>query len=125
QKTVTIAPEAGDRRVRRLLGKRITDEQSFEVSEKIFALGAENLKLYFMIGIPSETDEEALEIAAFTEKLRAIQLRHARSRGRVGYLGVNLGVFVPKPNLPLNHIEPVPPEAVRSRLRKVVKALAR
>ena len=125
QRTVTIAPEAGSRRVRRLLGKRITDEQIFAVTEKIFGLGAENLKLYFMTGIPSETDEEALAIAAFTEKIRAIQLRWARPRGRMGTLQINLGVFVPKPGIPLNHIEPVPLARIKSRLRKVVQALAR
>jgi radical SAM superfamily enzyme YgiQ (UPF0313 family) len=88
-------------------------------------LGAENLKMYFMIGIPSETDAEALEIAAFVEKIRAIQLKWARPRGRVGTIGVNLGIFVPKPNLPLNRIEPTPLGVVRKRLRAVVQALRR
>ena len=124
-KTVTIAPEAGHTRVRKLLGKRISDEQIFEVTEKIFGLGAENLKMYFMIGVPSETDEEALEIAAFTEKIRRIQLRWARPRGRVGTIGINLGVFVPKPRLPLNHIEPVALAAIRKRLKRLVQALGR
>ncbi len=124
-KSVTIAPEAGAQRVRRLLGKRISDEQIFAVTEEIFGLGAENLKLYFIIGIPSETDDEALQIAAFTEKIRAIQLKWARPRGRMGHIGINLGVFVPKPNLPLAHIEPVDPAIVRRRLGKVVRALER
>ncbi len=124
-KSVTIAPEAGHTRVRKLLGKRISDEQIFEVTERIFGLGAENLKMYFMIGVPSETEEEALEIAAFTEKIRGIQLRWARPRGRVGTIGINLGVFVPKPHLPLNHIEPVALPTIRKRLKRLVQALGR
>ena len=125
QKSVTIAPEAGAPRVRRLLGKRISDEQIFDVAGEIFSLGVENLKMYFMIGIPSETDDEALEIATFTEKMRQIQLRYARPRGRIGSIALNLGVFVPKPEIPLNHVDPVPLAVVRKRLGKVVRALER
>lgn len=125
QKTVTIAPEAGSRRVRRLLGKRLSDEQIFAATEQIFSLGAENLKLYFMIGIPSESDEEALEIAVFTEKIRQIMLRWARGRGRMGTIAVNLGIFVPKPDLPLLHLEPPVPAAVKKRLKLVLRALER
>jgi radical SAM superfamily enzyme YgiQ (UPF0313 family) len=125
QKTITIAPETGSERVRRLLGKRIGDEEILDVVARAMELGAENIKLYMMIGIPSETDEEALAAAAFAERVRGVMLRWARPRGRMGYVGVNLGVFTPKPNLPLNHIEPPSPAALRARLRRVVRALGR
>ncbi len=122
-RTITIAPEAGNTRVRRLLGKRITDDQILEVVERALSLGTENIKLYYMIGIPSETDEEALDIVRFSQRIREVMLRHGRPRGRMGYLGFNLGVFVPKPNIPLNHIEPVPLHEVKKRLKKVVREL--
>lgn len=122
-RTITIAPEAGNTRVRRLLGKRISDEQILEVVDRALGLGTENIKLYYMIGIPSETDDEALDIVRFSERVREVMLRHGRARGRMGYLGFNLGVFVPKPNIPLNHIEPVPLDQTKRRLKKVVKAL--
>lgn len=122
-RTITIAPEAGNTRVRRLLGKRISDEQILDVVERAMSLGTENIKLYYMIGVPSETDEEALDIVRFSARIREVMLRHGRTRGRMGYLGFNLGVFVPKPNIPLNHIEPVPLEQVKRRLKKVVHEL--
>lgn len=122
-RTITIAPEAGNTRVRRLLGKRISDEQILEVVDRAMSLGTENIKLYYMIGIPSETDDEAIDIARFSRRVREVMLRHGRARGRMGYLGFNLGVFVPKPNIPLNHIEPVPLDQVKRRLKKVVKEL--
>jgi radical SAM superfamily enzyme YgiQ (UPF0313 family) len=125
QKTMTIAPEAGNTRVRRLLGKRITDDEILEVVERAMSLGTENVKLYYMIGIPSETDDEAMDIVGFSERIRRVMLKWGRSRGRMGYLGFNLGVFVPKPNIPLNHIEPVAPGVVKARLKRVVKALQR
>jgi radical SAM superfamily enzyme YgiQ (UPF0313 family) len=125
QKSATLAPEAGSSRVRRLLGKRLSDEQIFDAAEQVFGLGMERLKLYFMIGVPTETDEEALEIAAFVEKTREIMLRWARPRGRIGSIGVNLGIFVPKPGLPLTRLAPATAGAVKSRLKKVVRRLER
>lgn len=122
-RTITIAPEAGNLRVRRLLGKRISDEEILGVVDRALTLGTENIKLYYMIGIPSETDEEALDIVRFSARVREVMLRHGRSRGRMGYLGFNLGVFVPKPKIPLNHIEPVPLDQVKRRLKKVVNEL--
>ncbi len=125
QKSATIAPEAGSERVRRLLGKPIGDDRILAVVEEIFGLGAESLKMYFMTGVPTETDDEALEIAAFVEKVRAVQLKWARSRGRMGTLGINLGIFVPKPGLPLLKLESVPSAVAKKRLGKVVRALER
>lgn len=125
QKSVTIAPEAGSERVRRLLGKPIDDDRILSVVEEIFGLGAESLKMYFMTGVPTETDDEALEIAAFVEKVRAIQLKWGRPRGHMGTLGINLGIFVPKPGLPLLKLEPVPLAVSKKRLGKVVRALER
>lgn len=123
QKTITIAPEAGNLRVRRLLGKRISDEEIYGVVERAMSLGAENIKMYFMIGIPSETEAECMDIAKFSLRIREIVMKHGRSRGRAGYVGFNLGVFVPKPNLPLNHIEPIPLGETKKRLKKLVREL--
>jgi radical SAM superfamily enzyme YgiQ (UPF0313 family) len=126
QKSATLAPEAGSRRVRRLLGKRLSDEQILDAAEQVFGLGMESLKLYFMIGVPTETDEEALEIAVFVEKVREIMLRWARPRGRIGTIGVNLGIYVPKPGLPLNKLDQRPTAAaVKNRLKQVVRRLER
>lgn len=125
QRSITIAPEAGSTRVRRLLGKRISDERILDVVERAMGLGVENIKMYFMTGIPSETEEEAMEVAAFGLRVREIMLRWGRGRGRMGRLGFNLGIFVPKPNLPLNHVRPTPLAEVKRRLKKLVRALQR
>ncbi len=125
QKTITIAPEAGNGRVRRLLGKLISDAAILDVVERALSLGVQNVKQYYMIGIPSETEDEAMEVVRLTEQVRRALVRRARTTRRMGYVGVNLGVFVPKPNLPLNHIEPLPLPAVKRRLRRVVQALRR
>lgn len=125
QKSITIAPEAGSPRVRKLLGKRITDDEILEVTERAMSLGVENLKMYFMVGIPSETEDETMDIARFGERVRKILLAWGSRRGRVGTLGFNVGVFVPKPGLPLNHIEPTPLPIIKKRLGALTRALAK
>lgn len=125
QKTATIAPEAGSIRLRRLLGKPLCEEALLEGARRFTAAGIENLKLYFMLGIPTETTEEAMEIARLIECIRQAMLEAARARGRMGGIIVNLGIFVPKPGLPLNQLDPVPWQTVKRRLGRLIRALER
>ena len=96
-----------------------------EVVDRALSLSIENIKQYFMMGIPSETEEEAMDIISFTHKVRDAMMHWSRKRGHAGYIGVNLGVFVPKPNLPLNHVEPTPLRTTKLRLKKLVQKLQR
>ena len=84
ERTLTIAPETGSDRLRRVINKTVTNDEILDRAELIFATGIENLKLYFMIGLPSETDEDLVAIRDLTLQLRDIMLRHARARGRIG-----------------------------------------
>jgi radical SAM superfamily enzyme YgiQ (UPF0313 family) len=101
QRTLTIAPEAGNETLRGRMRKNLTDERIEEFVAWCFELGMENLKLYYMIGIPGETDTDVLSIAAFTRRLHDIQVRAVRARARIGHLALNVGVYVPKPGTPL------------------------
>lgn len=101
QKTITLAPEAGDARVRRLLGKNIADERFLEVIDWALQCGILSIKLYFMTGIPTETDEEAEAIAGFVARVRERMVAAGKTTGKIGAISVNLGIFVPKPGLPL------------------------
>ena len=84
ERTLTIAPETGSDRLRRVINKTITNDEIRDRAELIFSSGIENLKLYFMIGLPSETDEDLVAIRDLTIELREVMLRHARARGRIG-----------------------------------------
>lgn len=101
QRMVTIAPEAGNDTLRRVLNKNLSDERIEEFVASAFARGMESLKLYYMIGIPGETDDDVLSIARLTERLHRIQLEAARGRGHIDELIVNLGIYVPKPGTAL------------------------
>jgi radical SAM superfamily enzyme YgiQ (UPF0313 family) len=97
EKTITIAPETGSDRLRRVVNKTLTNDEILGAAEMIFAAGMENLKLYFMIGIPTETDDDLVAIRDLTLQLRETMLRHARTRGHVGRIVGSVNPLVPKP----------------------------
>jgi radical SAM superfamily enzyme YgiQ (UPF0313 family) len=97
ERTVTIAPETGSDRLRRVINKTITNDEIVRAAEMIFESGFENLKLYFMLGIPTETDDDLDAIRDLTLQLREIMVRHARGRGHVGRIVGSVNPLVPKP----------------------------
>jgi radical SAM superfamily enzyme YgiQ (UPF0313 family) len=97
ERTITIAPETGSDRLRRVINKTVTNDEILNAAEMIFAAGFENLKLYYMIGLPTETDEDLVAIRDLTLQLRDIMMRHARPRGQVGRIVGSVNPLVPKP----------------------------
>ncbi len=97
ERTITIAPETGSDRLRRVINKTVTNDEILNAAEMIFAAGFENLKLYFMIGLPTETDEDLTAIRDLTLQLRDIMLTHARPRGQIGRIVGSVNPLVPKP----------------------------
>jgi radical SAM superfamily enzyme YgiQ (UPF0313 family) len=97
ERTVTIAPETGSDRLRRVVNKTVTNDEIRAAAEMIFASGMENLKLYYMIGIPTETDDDLVAIRDQALELRDIMMAHARDRGRIGRIVASVNPLVPKP----------------------------
>ncbi len=90
----TIAPEAGTERLRRVVNKNLTDAEIFGAVHKVFAAGWKSLKLYFMVGLPTETREDWQGIAEMVRKIARVV---PKGRGRIG---VSISNFVPKPHTP-------------------------
>ena len=84
ERSITIAPETGSDRLRRVINKTVTNDEILDRAELIFASGIENLKLYYMIGLPTETDEDLVAIRDLTIQMRERMVRHARGRGQIG-----------------------------------------
>src|SRR3954463_13910652 len=97
ERTITIAPETGSDRLRRVINKTVTNDEILDRAEMIFASGIENLKLYFMIGLPTETDDDLVAIRDITLQLRDVMMKHARARGHVGRIVGSVNPLVPKP----------------------------
>ena len=97
ERTITIAPEAGSERLRHVINKTVTHEEILEATEVIFAGGIENLKLYYMIGLPTETDVDLEGIRDLTLEMREIMLKHGKARGRLGRIVGSVNPLIPKP----------------------------
>jgi radical SAM family uncharacterized protein len=114
-KTIALAPEAGSERLRKVINKGVTEKDILHAADLLFGAGIPNLKLYFIIGLPTETPEDIEAIIALAEKVREVQLKHARPLGRIGRITLSVNSFVPKPFTPFQW-EPM--ETVASLNRK-------
>ncbi|MFW6189359.1 MAG: TIGR03960 family B12-binding radical SAM protein [Planctomycetota bacterium] len=94
---LTVAPEAGTERLRRVINKDVTDEKLLEGARAAFREGWRHIKLYFMIGLPTETDEDVAAIVELSERVSRVRKEVAEGRGRVN---VSIAPFVPKPHTP-------------------------
>jgi radical SAM superfamily enzyme YgiQ (UPF0313 family) len=116
ERSITIAPETGSDRLRRVINKTVTNDEILAAAETIFESGLESLKLYFMIGLPTETDEDLVAIRELTLQLRKIMLKHAKPRGRVGTIVGSVNPLVPKPGTAYQWL---PMEQTRSLEKKM------
>jgi radical SAM superfamily enzyme YgiQ (UPF0313 family) len=97
EKSITIAPETGSDRLRRVINKTVTNDEIVAATELIFANGIDNLKLYYMIGLPTETDADLEAISDLTIQMRDIMVRHGRARGHLGRIVGSVNPLIPKP----------------------------
>lgn len=124
-KTATIAPEAGSPRLRRVINKGLAEEDILQAAEKLVRAGIPNLKLYFMVGLPTETDDDSHAIVTLCEKIKSVFLDASRKMKRIGTLTVNATPFVPKPATPFQWVAMAPPRMLKKRIRTLRKKLAR
>src|SRR4030095_6197529 len=87
ERTITIAPETGSDRLRRVIKKTVTNAEILDRADLIFASGMENLKLYYMIGLPTETDDDLVAIRDQTLAIRDLMMKYAKPKGRVAGIG--------------------------------------
>lgn len=113
---LTFAPEAGTQRLRDVINKNITEEDLLEAMRLAFAGGWNGAKLYFMLGLPTETDEDVLAIADLLDKIEALYRGLPRERRpRRLEMTVSTAVFIPKPQTPFQWVGQADPAVVRKR----------
>jgi radical SAM superfamily enzyme YgiQ (UPF0313 family) len=124
ERTITIAPETGSDRLRRVINKTMTNDEILSAADLIFATGFENLKLYFMIGIPTETDDDLVAIRDLTLQLREVMLTHARPRGQVGRIVGSVNPLVPKPGTAYQWLPMESDDAIERKIRRMHSLMA-
>ena len=100
EKALAIAPEAGNERLRRHINKKVSDAMLRDKARLVFANGFTRLKLYLQVGLPTETDEDVLDIVRTVSDLREIAIAEGRAAGRVAQLVPSVNAFIPKPHTP-------------------------
>lgn len=110
QRTITLAPEAGSERLRKIIKKEITEDNLLLIVEELKKINIETLKLYFMIGLPFEKDEDVDDIVKLIKKIRVIFPRR---------ITASVSVFVPKPFTPFQWHRMEDYERVKEKLKKL------
>lgn len=100
--SLTFAPEAGSQRLRDVINKNVNEQDLLSAVREAFRLGWSSVKLYFMIGLPTETDDDLRDIAVLAKKVLRVY-REIRGRGRPR-VTVSASVFVPKPHTPFQWV---------------------
>jgi radical SAM family uncharacterized protein len=118
---LTFAPEGGSERMRAVINKMVTEEDLIRTVTTAYSSGWRQVKLYFMCGLPTETDDDVLAIADLARRVIAAG-RTATGRRDIRCT-VSIGGFVPKPHTPFQWAGQCPPEVVDSRLRALGAAL--
>ncbi len=117
----TFAVEAGSQRLRDVINKNISEQDVFDTLRDAFDLGWQTIKLYFMIGLPTETDVDLGAVVTLVEKLR--RLRPAG--GRRGQLNVSVATFIPKPHTPFQWAAQDSLEEAQAKIDRLKRALTR
>jgi radical SAM family uncharacterized protein len=118
---LTFAPEGGTDRIRKVINKMVTEEDLIKTVTTAYASGWRQVKLYFMCGLPTETDEDVVAIARVAR--RVIEAGRAASGRRDIRCTVSIGGFVPKPHTPFQWASQCDYETVDARLRALGAAL--
>ncbi len=118
-KTATIAPDAGSERMRRVINKGMDEDRILRAVAGLVGRGIFNLKLYFMVGLPTETDEDVGAVVRLCRRIKERFLDASRSRGRIGRITVSLNSFVPKPFTPFQWVPMAPPGELKRKIRTI------
>jgi radical SAM superfamily enzyme YgiQ (UPF0313 family) len=121
-RSVTIAPEAGSERMRKVINKNLTEPDILQAADRLVGGGVANLKLYFMLGLPEEHEIDVDEIAGLTGRI----LARMRAQGKaVGRVTVSLNPFVPKPWTPFQWDAMEPIGSLKRKISSLRSQLAR
>jgi len=117
---LTFAPEAGSERLRNVINKTITDQSLLETAGKAFERGWTSFKLYFMVGLPTETMEDVTGIISLVEKVRG---QGKKASGRKPMIRVSVATFIPKPHTPFQWSKQDDLETVKAKQELLQKYL--
>jgi len=124
-KTATIAPDAGSERLRKVINKGVDEATVLSAAETLVDEGIPNLKLYFMVGLPTETPADVDAVVMLCKRIKHRFLASSRIRGRMGEITVSLNSFVPKPMTPFQWTPMDEPAMLKWKIKRINDGLKR
>ena len=124
ERSITIAPETGSDRLRRVINKTVTNDEILRAADVIFSNGIDNLKLYYMIGLPTETEADLTAIRDLTVQMRDVMLRYGRPRGHIGRIVGSVNPLIPKPGTAYQWLPMEDPAVTDRKARRLRQKLA-
>jgi len=121
---IAVAPETGSDRMRKVINKNLTNDEIVEICGAVFDRGMLTIKLYLMVGLPTETDEDLEEMIVLVRRIKDRMLEAGKRFGRAGKIIPSLNGFVPKPNTPLQWDAVCDEKELKRRLKWVSKRLS-
>jgi radical SAM superfamily enzyme YgiQ (UPF0313 family) len=122
---IAVAPETGSDRLRKVINKNLTNDEIVDICGAVFDRGMLTIKLYLMVGLPTETDEDLEEMLVLVERIKDRMLEAGKKFGRAGKIIPSLNGFVPKPNTPLQWDAICDEKELKRRIKWASKNLAR
>ncbi|MGD9628938.1 MAG: radical SAM protein [Pyrinomonadaceae bacterium] len=122
---IAVAPETGSDRLRRVINKNLTNDEIVDICGAVFDRGMLTIKLYMMVGLPTETQEDLDEMFVLVERIKDRMLDAGKRFGRAGKIIPSLNGFVPKPNTPLQWDAICDERELKKKIRYVCKGLSR
>ena len=125
QKTITVAVDGPSERMRNVINKAATDEFIIEKCGFLIRKGILHLKIYSIIGLPGETDEDIGEFIRLIENVQSVYVESSRKRGKIGNITISLSPLTPKPGTPFQWHPVERVEVLKKKFMRVRKALGK
>ena len=124
-KTATIAPDAGSKRLRAVINKGLSEESILAAVNTLVHYDIPNIKLYFMIGLPTETSDDIHAINALCKRIKHTFLSSSRHKGKMGTITVSLNCFVPKPFTPFQWVAMDEIKSLKHKIKQIKQNLGK
>jgi radical SAM superfamily enzyme YgiQ (UPF0313 family) len=125
QRTLAVAPEAGSERLRKVINKHLSREQIVDAVRVIGAAGDFSLRLYFLIGLPTETLEDVSEVLELVKTIKHHLVKQAATRGRIRQIKLSINCFIPKPFTPFQWFPMDTVQSLKEKQKWLKKAIGR
>ena len=125
QESVTISIESGSEKLRTFINKRINIDRIYNSILNVIDNQILNIKIYFMIGLPTEDDQDIEELIRIIKEIHAIYLKKVKTLARIGKLTIGISTFIPKPHTPLELYPMERQVDLRNKFEKIQNSLSK